>query len=109
MHCSAEQQKIMARLYKEILRDIYILDENNPPERYPSPEELKGMFIIKDSRNRLFRKEAPAFSSHRTAYPVGVHEKVENILTCPMDTNIDEEKHEDDSSDFEKSIDDIRK
>ncbi len=101
----------MARLYKEILKDIYILDEDNPPERYPSPEELKGMFIIKDSRNRIFKKEkeAPVFLNHKSAYPVGAHEKIENLLTGPMETNIDEEKDEDDSSDFEKSNDDIRK
>jgi phosphatidylinositol phospholipase C delta len=50
MHCSAKQQKIMADLFSEILKDIYIIDENNLPECYPSPNELKGKFIIKEDK-----------------------------------------------------------
>jgi hypothetical protein len=56
MHCKAEQQKIMAKLFKEILKDLYILDDDNPPETYPTPEELKGKFIIKEGREKIFKK-----------------------------------------------------
>ena len=50
MHCSAEQQKIMAFNFNDILKDIYKLDSKNPPDKYPSPKELKGKFIIKEAK-----------------------------------------------------------
>ncbi len=53
MHCGPVQQKMMADMYREILKDIYVLDHNNPPERYPSPNDLKGMFIIKEGRPKI--------------------------------------------------------
>lgn len=54
MHCSPKQQDVMAIHFTEILKDLYILDEKNPPINYPSPEELKEKFIIKCSRTRIF-------------------------------------------------------
>lgn len=57
MHCKPSQQQIMAKLYREILEDIYVIDENFPPEKYPSPEDLKNNFIIKEGRSRILRKE----------------------------------------------------
>ena len=53
MHCKAEQQKIMAKLFKEILKDLYILDDVDPPQNYPTPEELKGKFIIEEGREKI--------------------------------------------------------
>lgn len=51
MHCSAEQQKIMAQMFKEILKDIYTFSEKDLPELYPSPNKLKRKFIIKEAKN----------------------------------------------------------
>jgi hypothetical protein len=56
MHCNAKMQAIMAKLYRDILIDIYAVNPENPPEHYPSPHELKGMFIIKEGRPRILRK-----------------------------------------------------
>ena len=48
MNCNAEQQKIMAFNFNDILKDIYKLDSKNPSDKYPSPKELNGKFIIKE-------------------------------------------------------------
>ena len=55
MHCSSKQQDVMAKYFIDILQNIYVLDENNPPAQYPSPRDLKETFIIKSSRTRIFR------------------------------------------------------
>jgi len=47
MHCSLNQQLIMARYFTEILIDFYIVDEKNPPETYPTLNQLRNTFIIK--------------------------------------------------------------
>lgn len=56
-HCNKKQQDMMADLFKKCLSDIFVLDPENPPRDYPSPEELKKTFIIKCSRPRIFKKE----------------------------------------------------
>jgi len=50
MHCGREQQLVMAKYFREILVDIFIVEENDPPVNYPTLRELKNMFIIKVSR-----------------------------------------------------------
>lgn len=55
MHCSNKQQEVMTKYFKEILVDLYIVDPENPPNKYPSPEALKGKFIIKCGRTRIFK------------------------------------------------------
>jgi hypothetical protein len=111
MHCAPEQQKIMAKLFKEILKDIYVIDESNPPERYPSPEELKGKFIIKEGRSRIQRpdKEAHIPLSHRSITSLPQNEKVENYITGYIDTKVEEGKAEDETSEIDKSYEEIRK
>ena len=47
MHCSLEQQDIMAKHFVNILENLYILNPKNLPEEYPSPDDLKNKFIIK--------------------------------------------------------------
>jgi hypothetical protein len=47
MHCSELQQKVMAKYFKEILINLYVVDENNPPQDYPTLKELQNHFIIK--------------------------------------------------------------
>ena len=47
MLCGDEQQKIMASYIKTILIDTWIPEDNGIPNSYPSPNELRGKFIIK--------------------------------------------------------------
>jgi len=47
MHCKAPQQIIMANYFHSILKDIFVVDENNPPHEYPTLNQLKKTFIIK--------------------------------------------------------------
>lgn len=46
-HCSSKQQKVMASIFETVLKDLYVIDECNLPELYPSPEFLKEKFIVK--------------------------------------------------------------
>ncbi len=39
-------------MFKDILQDLYILEDPSM-EVYPSPEELKGKFIIKERNDRF--------------------------------------------------------
>ncbi len=50
MHCGIEQQKLIAKYFKEILKDIYTFDDSNMPDFFPSPNKLKRKFIIKESK-----------------------------------------------------------
>lgn len=114
MHCSPEQQIKMARLFKEILKDIYVIDEHNPPERYPSPEELKGKFIIKEGRSKIDRrvKESQVHLSHKsiTSLPHNPQvEKMDNLMTGYIDTKVEEGNIEEENSDIDKSHEEIRK
>lgn len=55
-HCSVEQQKLMAHHMISILGDALLTRplENTMPTDFPSPEELKGRFLIKGKRlNKL--------------------------------------------------------
>jgi phosphatidylinositol phospholipase C, delta len=49
MHCSDEQQKVMANIFNSVLVDMWIPDAkgSNIPKNFPSPNELKGKFIVK--------------------------------------------------------------
>jgi len=49
--CSKEQQLILAQYLKDILKDVFTLNINKLPDKYPSPKELEGKFIIKESKN----------------------------------------------------------
>ncbi|KAM9712342.1 1-phosphatidylinositol 4,5-bisphosphate phosphodiesterase delta-1a isoform 1-T1 [Menidia menidia] len=55
-HCSVDQQKLMAHHLITILGDALVTKPlgNNMPSNFPSPEELKGKFLIKGKRlNKL--------------------------------------------------------
>ncbi|KAL1006245.1 hypothetical protein UPYG_G00069690 [Umbra pygmaea] len=55
-HCSLEQQKLMAQIMTTILGSALLTAplEDQMPTNFPSPEELKGRFIIKGQRlNKL--------------------------------------------------------
>ena len=47
MHCGDEQQKVMANYIQTILVDIWIPENDGIPHLFPSPNQLKGKFIVK--------------------------------------------------------------
>ncbi|XP_037133002.1 1-phosphatidylinositol 4,5-bisphosphate phosphodiesterase delta-1-like isoform X2 [Syngnathus acus] len=61
-HCSVEQQKVMARHLSSILGSALVTSPlgDAMPTKFPSPEELKGKFLIKAKRlNKLEATFAP--------------------------------------------------
>lgn len=60
-HCSPPFQFQMQQMFVEILEkeNLFILDPQNPPLLYPSPNELKRKFIIKCKRKRIFGNFKP--------------------------------------------------
>ncbi len=57
--CNEEQQLILSQYIKEILKDIYTLNINKLPDKYPSPKDLVGKFIIKEYKDfNLLRKSS---------------------------------------------------
>ncbi|KAA8580732.1 hypothetical protein FQN60_013690 [Etheostoma spectabile] len=55
-HCNIEQQTLMANYLKSILGDALVTKPlgNTKPTNFPSPEELKGRFLVKGKRlNKL--------------------------------------------------------
>lgn len=47
MHCSDEQQKIMANYFKTILIDYWTPEKDDVPNLFPTPNQLKNTFIVK--------------------------------------------------------------
>ena len=47
MHCSDEQQKVMANYFKNILVDFWTPDSDGIPDYFPSPNQLRKKFIVK--------------------------------------------------------------
>ena len=45
----------MAKSFKTILKDIYILDQDNPPDYLPSVKDMKGKFVIKCGGKRVLK------------------------------------------------------
>jgi phosphatidylinositol phospholipase C beta len=75
-HCNKKQQDVMADLFKKCLMDLYIINPENPPLNYPSPEELKNTFIIKCSRPRIYRKlVTPTNKQNSIAGPYNSNDK----------------------------------
>ncbi|KPP61962.1 1-phosphatidylinositol 4,5-bisphosphate phosphodiesterase delta-1-like, partial [Scleropages formosus] len=62
-HCSLEQQKLMAKHMTSILGDALLAKPlgDEMPTTFPSPEELKGRFLIKGKRlNKLEEAFSPS-------------------------------------------------
>ena len=53
-HLDKYHQEIMAKKFKEILKDLYIFPSEEKPDHIPTLEELKNKFIIKCSGKRLW-------------------------------------------------------
>ena len=54
-HCGEECQEKMNNYFLQIIgrENLYILDNDTPPLLYPSPNQLKKKFIIKNKRKRI--------------------------------------------------------
>jgi hypothetical protein len=48
-HCNEENQIKMANLFNSILIDLFVIEDDTDLVKYPSPNMLKGKFIIKVS------------------------------------------------------------
>jgi len=55
-HCSPPAQLKMDMYFREVLgmENLFIVDPDNPPLNYPSPNDLKHKYIIKCKRKRIF-------------------------------------------------------
>ncbi|KAM9719670.1 1-phosphatidylinositol 4,5-bisphosphate phosphodiesterase delta-1-like [Menidia menidia] len=84
-HCSVEQQAVMARHMSSILGSALVTSSlgEGMPSDFPSPEELKGKFLIKGKR--LNKLEA-VFAEEAAAEDTGVTEE--------EDSNDDDEEEE---------------
>lgn len=58
-HCNNTNQSIMAQHFSDIIgkENLFIVDVENPPLAYPSPNDLKHKFIIKCKRKRILGKK----------------------------------------------------
>ncbi|MED6247320.1 hypothetical protein ATANTOWER_025372 [Ataeniobius toweri] len=75
-HCTVEQQKLMAHYLISILGDDLVTKPlgNTMPTNFPSPEELKGKFLIKGKR---LNKLDAMFSNNNTVEEEMVSEEDE--------------------------------
>jgi hypothetical protein len=64
MHCGSQQQAVIAKYYKEILVDIFVINENNPPTPYPSPNDLQRKFIILEQRAKITKNSSGYWDSN---------------------------------------------
>ncbi|XP_070829464.1 1-phosphatidylinositol 4,5-bisphosphate phosphodiesterase delta-1-like [Chaetodon trifascialis] len=92
-HCSVEQQKVMAHHMSSILGSALVTSPlgDAMPTNFPSPEELKGKFLIKGKR--LNKLEA-SFASDAVADDTDVTEEEESNND---DDDEDEQKEEEKS------------
>ncbi|KAM4718516.1 1-phosphatidylinositol 4,5-bisphosphate phosphodiesterase delta-1a isoform 2-T2 [Anableps anableps] len=75
-HCTVEQQKLMAHYLSSILGSALVTTPlgNSMPTSFPSPEELKGKFLIKGKR---LNKLDAVFSNNNTVEEDTVSEEDE--------------------------------
>ena len=69
-HCGDVCQEKMQNYFLSIIgrENLYILDSKIPPLQYPSPNQLKKKFIIKNKRKRIFGDLAEMKSSYEKLY-----------------------------------------
>lgn len=58
-HCNNTSQEMMAQYFLDVIgkENLYIVDTENPPLAYPSPNDLQRKFIIKCKRKRILGKK----------------------------------------------------
>ena len=69
-HCGDVCQEKMQNYFLSIIgrENLYIIDSKTPPLQYPSPNQLKNKFIIKNKRKRIFGDLAEMKSSYEKLY-----------------------------------------
>ena len=69
-HCGDVCQEKMQNYFLSIIgrENLYILDSKTPPLQYPSPNQLKKKFIIKNKRKRIFGDLVEMKSSYEKLY-----------------------------------------
>lgn len=102
MHCSKDQQDKMADYFVSILQDIYVIDDVNPPEDYPKLKDLKGKFIIKHKRGRVFSSK---YSISVNNDDTNIHEIEEDCL----ETNVEKKDEKDENNHNVLTTEDMEK
>ena len=69
-HCGEECQEKMNKYFLQIIgrENLYILDNDTPPLLYPSPNQLKKKFIIKNKRKRILGDLAKIQNAYEKSY-----------------------------------------
>lgn len=75
-HLDKEHQLVMANLFRTILKDLYILPYEDPPDYLPNLSEMLGKFIIKcggmriqKDRTKITPRSELNYSLKNTSYP----------------------------------------
>ncbi|XP_040911913.1 1-phosphatidylinositol 4,5-bisphosphate phosphodiesterase delta-1-like isoform X2 [Toxotes jaculatrix] len=95
-HCSVEQQEVMARHMSSILGSALVTAPlgDGMPTKFPSPEELKGKFLIKGKR---LNKLESVFASEAAAAD-------DTDVTEEEDSNDEDEQKEEEESEKKKKL-----
>lgn len=85
-HCNLINQEMMAQFFIDVigLENLFIVNTNNPPLAYPSPNDLKRKFIIKCKRKRVLGKKEIIQANNFN---------VNNKENCNSKSNKDEENN----------------
>ena len=97
-HCGDECQEKMQNYFLSIIgrENLYILDSKIPPLQYPSPNQLKKKFIIKNKRKRIFGDLAEMKSSYEKLYVSTIEQnrkKNENTLLMSKNSSFSNENN----------------
>ena len=97
-HCGDVCQEKMQNYFLSIIgrENLYILDSKTPPLQYPSPNQLKNKFIIKNKRKRIFGDLAEMKSSYEKLYITTIEQnrkKNENSILMNKNNSISTEQH----------------
>ena len=90
-HLDEEHQKIMAQSFRNILKNLYILDQSNPPDYLPNVEEMKGKFVIKCGGKRV-QKDRTKITPRKDLKYVNQEDELDKKELICMDMNEEEEE-----------------
>ena len=94
-HCGDVCQEKMQNYFLSIIgrENLYILDSKTPPLQYPSPNQLKKKFIIKNKRKRIFGDLEEMRLSYEKLYSSTIEQnrkKNENSLLMTKNSSLSE-------------------
>ena len=97
-HCGDVCQEKMQNYFLSIIgrENLYILDSKTPPLQYPSPNQLKKKFIIKNKRKRIFGDLEEMKLSYEKLYSSTIEQnrkKNENSLLMNKTSSFSSEKN----------------